>query len=234
MDIKIDGLDYELLRTALLQAREGRLHILGVMNETMSEAREDLKPQTPRMELIIIDADYIGAVIGSGGKVIQGLQKETNTVVTVNEEDGKGYVHISGDKPNVEKAAAFINGITTEPEVGEIYDAKIVKLMPYGAFIEFLPGREGLLHVSELAWERIENVEEVLTEGEEIQVKLLEIDPRTGKFRLSRKVLLEKPEGYVERPPREKRDRNDDRRGGGRGGDRGGRGGDRGGRNNRR
>lgn len=234
MDIKIDGLDYELLRTALLQAREGRLHILGVMNETMSEAREDLKPQTPRMELIIIDADYIGAVIGSGGKVIQGLQKETNTVVTVNEEDGKGYVHISGDKPNVDKAAAFIHGITTEPEVGEIYDAKIVKLMPYGAFIEFLPGREGLLHVSELAWERIENVEEVLTEGEEIQVKLLEIDPRTGKFRLSRKVLLEKPEGYVERPPRENRDRNDDRRGGGRGGDRGGRGGDRGGRNNRR
>ena len=199
MDIKIDGLDYGLLTTALNQAKEGRLHILNVMNAVISESKSDLKPHAPRIELMLVDSSFIGAIIGSGGKVIQGIQKETGAIVTIEEKEGKGYVYISGKMENVLKAMAIIKGIITEPEIGEVYEGKVVKLMPFGAFVEFLPGKEGLLHVSEISYERVENVEDVLKEGDKIQIKLLEIDPKSGKFKLSHKALLPKPEGYVER-----------------------------------
>jgi len=227
MDIKIDGIDYDLLTNALKQAREGRLHILGIMNDVMSEAREELKPHTPRIVQYRIPGDKIGAVIGPGGKVIQAIQAETETVINIEEADGQGIVSIMGKgKEPIDTALMYVKGIADGPEVGTNYTAKIVKLMPYGAFIEFLPGQEGLLHVSELAWERIDNVEDVLTAGETVEVRYMGLDDRTGKHKLSRKVLLPKPEGYVERPPRERRDdrgrggrdgrppRRDDRRGG--------------------
>jgi polyribonucleotide nucleotidyltransferase len=169
------------------------------MNSVISESKSDLKPHAPRIELMLVDSSFIGAIIGSGGKVIQGIQKDTGAIVTIEEKEGKGYVYISGKMENVLKAMAIIKGIITEPEIGEAYDGKVVKLMPFGAFVEFLPGKEGLLHVSEISYERVENVEDVLKEGQPIQVKLLEIDPKTGKFKLSHKALLPKPEGYVER-----------------------------------
>lgn len=199
MDIKIDGLDYELLTNALQQAREGRLHILGKMNEVLSEAKPDLKPHAPRIIAMIIDPSFIGAVIGSGGKVIQGLQKETGTTITVEEKNNQGHIQISGALEGVERAAAYIQGIITEPEVGEEYEGKVVKLMPFGAFVEFLPGKDGLLHISEISYARVENVEDAFAEGDIVKVKLIEIDQRTGKFKLSRKALLPKPEGYVEK-----------------------------------
>jgi polyribonucleotide nucleotidyltransferase len=229
MDIKIDGLDYALLTRALDQAKEGRLHILNVMNKTMDAPRADLKPHAPRIELMLVDSKFIGGIIGTGGKVIQGIQKETGAVVTIEEKDNKGYVYISGKMENVVKAMAIIKGIITEPEIGEVYEGKVVKLMPFGAFVEFLPGKDGLLHVSEISWERVENVEDVLKEGDVVEVKLVEVDPKTGKLKLSRKALLPKPEGYVEREraPREgghggNRGGGHDNRGGGHGGNRGG------------
>jgi polyribonucleotide nucleotidyltransferase len=230
MDIKIDGLDYALLTRALDQAKEGRLHILNVMNKTMDAPRADLKPHAPRIELMLVDSKFIGGIIGTGGKVIQGIQKDTGAVVTIEEKDNKGYVYISGKMENVVKAMAIIKGIITEPEIGEVYEGKVVKLMPFGAFVEFLPGKDGLLHVSEISWERVENVEDVLKEGDFVEVKLVEIDPKTGKLKLSRKALLPKPEGYVEREraPREgggnggHRGGGHDNRGGGHGGNRGG------------
>lgn len=216
MDIKIDGLDYELMATALKQARTGRLHILDLMNATIPTHNEDLKPHAPRIVRYEIPGDKIGAVIGPGGKIIQGIQADTGATITIEEENKKGIVFISGvGKETVDAALNIIKGIAAEAEVGEEYDAKVVSIMPYGAFVEFMPGKEGLLHVSEISWTRIENVEDAVTVGDVLKVKLLAIDERTGKYKLSRKVLMDKPEGYVERPPRKPREdrasRNNDR-----------------------
>lgn len=227
MDIKIDGLPYEKLEAALEQAKAGRLHILKEMAKTIDQPREDFKPHAPRIVELIIDKSFIGAVIGPGGKVIQEMQELTKTSINIEEREGKGYVQISSsNKEDIEKAVRQIKGITQVPEVGEVYDAKVVSLQPYGAFVEF-GGKSGLLHISEISYERVERVEDVLKEGDSIKVKLIEIDERTGKFRLSAKALLERPEGMPEesRPPRRDDrggDRRDDRRD-----DRGGRSGDR-------
>lgn len=192
MDIKIDGLPYETLIKALEQAREGRLHILGEMNKTIEEAREDFKPHTPRMEKILIDKSFIGAVIGPGGKVIQELQERTGTTITIEEVDDKGEVYISGpDKEAIDGAMAAIKKITFTPEVGDVYEAKVAKVMPYGCFVDF-EGKSGLLHVSEISHSRIENVEDVYSVGDAVKIKLIGIDPKTGKFKLSRKVLIPK------------------------------------------
>lgn len=204
MDIKVDGLPYETLEQALEQAREGRLHILREMTRSLAAPREDLKPHAPRIVELIIDKSFIGAVIGPGGKIIQEMQELTNTIINIEEKEGKGYVQIaSSNQADIEKAIARIKSIAFQPEVGDIYDAKVVSLQPYGAFVEFA-GKSGLLHISEISHARVERVEDVLKEGDMIRVKLTEIDERTGKFRLSAKVLLERPEGMPEdaRPPR--------------------------------
>ncbi|MCF2446499.1 polyribonucleotide nucleotidyltransferase [Dyadobacter sp. CY345] len=195
MDIKVNGLSFEVLSEALLQARAGRLHILGEMNKTIKEHRPDLKPHTPRAVIIKIDREMIGAVIGPGGKVVQDIQKESGATVSIEEKDGAGYVSIfSADKTSMDKAVSRIKGIILVPEIGEVYSGKVKSIMPFGAFVEFLPGKDGLLHISEIKWERIENMDGVLEVGEEVQVKLVEVDKKTGKYRLSRKVLLPKPE----------------------------------------
>ena len=228
MDIKIDGLPYENLIKALEQAREGRIHIIDEMEKTMAAPREDYKPHAPRIVEMIIDKSFIGAVIGPGGKIIQEMQEVTGATINIEEKDGKGYVSIaSSDKASIDAAMARINDITFTPSVGEEYDAVVKTVMPYGVFVDF-KGKSGLLHVSEISYTRIENVEEVFSEGDEVRVKLIEIDERSGKMRLSRKALLEKPEGYVEPPKRERREGGGGRHGG-RGGDRRG-GGGRGGR----
>lgn len=209
MDIKIDGLDYGLLASALEQAKAGRMHILGLMNDTIPNHNEELKPHAPRIVRYEIPSDKIGAVIGPGGKIIQGIQADTGATITIEEEGKKGIVFISGvGKETVDAALKIVKGIAAEAEVGEEYDAKVVSIMPYGAFVEFMPGKEGLLHVSEISWARIENVEDALSVGDMLKVKLLAIDERTGKYKLSRKVLMEKPEGYVERPRKPRPDRN--------------------------
>ncbi|MCX6353117.1 MAG: polyribonucleotide nucleotidyltransferase [Bacteroidetes bacterium] len=234
MDLKVDGLSYQVLEEALEQAKQGRLHILGIMNSVQPAAREDYKPFVPRLEKLIIDKEFIGAVIGSGGKVIQGIQRETGATISIEEVDGKGIIEISSpDKESIDKAMAWIIGIVTPPEVGKTYEGKVVSLQAFGAFVEFLPGKEGLLHISEISYQRIDSMEGVLNPGDIVQVKLLEIDERSGKFRLSMKALLPVPEGYVE-PVRRERESSGggydrDRRGGG-GDRRGGGGGDRGGR----
>ena len=204
MDIKCDGLSYEILEKALMQAKAGREHILGKLTETIAEPRPDFKPHVPRIVAFEIPKEFIGAVIGPGGKIIQGIQEETGTVITIDEEDGVGKVQVSApDKESIEAGVAKIKAIVALPEVGEVYDAKVISIMPYGAFVEFMPGREGLLHISELDWKRLEDMEESgLQEGDVIKVKLLEINEKTGKFRLSRRALMEKPEGYEERPQR--------------------------------
>jgi polyribonucleotide nucleotidyltransferase len=209
MDIKVDGLSYEILENALAQAKQGREHILGKILETMSEPRADLKPHAPRIEVLIIAKEFIGAVIGPGGKIIQGMQEETGATITIEEIDGIGRVEVSANnKTAIDAAMAKIKGIVAIPEPGEIYEGKVRSIMPYGAFVEFLPGKDGLLHISEIDWKRLETVEEAgLQEGDTIQVKLVEVDPKTGKFKLSRKALLPKPEGYVERPERERSER---------------------------
>lgn len=195
MDIKVDGLSYEILEQALAQAKAGREHIMGKMMETISEPRADLKPHAPRIEVLEIPKDFIGAVIGPGGKIIQGIQEETGAIITIEEMDNKGRVEISAsDKNAIDAALAKIRGIVAIPEVGEVYDATVRSVMPYGLFCEFLPGKDGLLHISEIEWRRLENVEDAgIKEGEKIKVKLVDIDPKTGKFKLSRKVLLERP-----------------------------------------
>lgn len=195
MDIKVDGLSYEILEQALAQAKAGREHIMGKMMETTSEPRADLKPHAPRIEVLEIPKDFIGAVIGPGGKIIQGIQEETGAIITIEEMDNKGRVEISAsDKNAIDVALAKIRGIVAIPEVGEVYDATVRSVMPYGLFCEFLPGKDGLLHISEIEWRRLENVEDAgIKEGEKIKVKLVDIDPKTGKFKLSRKVLLERP-----------------------------------------
>lgn len=207
MDIKCDGLSYEILEKALNQAKQAREHILGKILETLPAPRPELKPHVPRIEAFEIPKEFIGAVIGPGGKIIQGMQEDTGATITIDEEDGVGKIQVSGpNKESIDAAIAKIRAIVAIPEVGEVYDAKVVSIMPYGCFVEFMPGKEGLLHISEIAWKRLETVEEAgLKEGDTIQVKLLEIDEKTGKFRLSHRVLEEKPEGWEERPPRRPR-----------------------------
>ena len=207
MDIKCDGLSYEILEKALMQAKAGREHILGKLTETIAEPRADFKPHVPRIEAFEIPKEFIGAVIGPGGKIIQGMQEETGATITIDEEDGVGKIQVCGaNKAVIDAAVAKIRAIVAIPEVGEVYDAKVISIMPYGCFVEFMPGKEGLLHISEIAWKRLESVEEAgIKEGDNITVKLLEIDEKTGKFRLSHRVLEEKPEGWEERPARHAR-----------------------------
>ena len=207
MDIKVDGLSYEILENALAQAKEGRMHILGKIMEAQPEVRPDLKPHAPRIETMTIGKEFIGAVIGPGGKIIQGIQEKTGAVITIEEEDGVGKIEISGtNKATIDAAIRSIKAIVAVPEIGEIYEGKISSIMPYGAFVEFMPGKDGLLHISEIDWKRLETVEQAgLKEGDTISVKLVDIDAKTGKFKLSHKVLLPKPEGYEERPPRPER-----------------------------
>ena len=219
MDIKVDGLSYEVLAKALEQARQGRMHILGKLTECIAEPREDFRPFVPRIVQIIIPQDSIGAVIGKGGEVIQDIQKTTNTTITITEKDGKGIVDIFGtDKEGMDAALARINGIVAVPEIGEIYNGKIRSIVAFGAFVEILPGKDALLHISEIDYKRFETMEETgLQEGDMIEVKLIGSDPKTGKLKLSRKVLLEKPEGYVEpaeRPARPRGERSGERKGG--------------------
>ena len=219
MDIKCDGLSYEILEKALMQAKAGREHIMGEMMKTISEPRAELKPHVPRIEQLIIPKEFIGAVIGPGGKIIQQMQEDTQTTITIDEVDGVGKIQIAAPcKESIEAAKAKIKAIVAVPEVGEVYQGTVRSVMPYGCFVEFLPGKDGLLHISEIDWKRLETVEEAgIKEGDSIEVKLIDIDPKTGKFKLSRRVLIEKPADYVERPQRERRprpergDRNDRR-----------------------
>ena len=225
MDIKVDGLPYEVLEQALAQAKEGRAHIMGEMMKTISEPRAEYRPNVPRIVQIIIPGEFIGAVIGTGGKVIQDIQKTTGTTITITEEGDKGIVDIFGEnKDAMDAALARIKAITTVPEVGETYHGKVVSILEFGAFVEILPGKEGLLHISELDYKKVDKVEDVLQVGDEVDVKLLEIDEKTGKMRLSRRALLPAPEGWVEH---ERKPRLNGGNGGGRGGrdrDRGDRG----------
>lgn len=238
MDIKVDGLSYDVLEKALEQARKGRMHIMGEMLKTLPAPREDYKPFVPRIEQMQVASEFIGAIIGKGGETIQKIQKETGTVITITEEpnpNGEGTIGVvdvaSNDKEAMQKALDWIKGICAVPEVGTVYHGKVVSILEFGAFVEILPGKEGLLHVSEIAWTKTENVEDVLKVGDEVDVKLLEIDSKTGKMRLSMRALTEKPEGYVEPERRPRGGDRGDRRGGmgdrrnDRGGDR--RGGDR-------
>ena len=225
MDIKVDGLSYDVLERALEQARQGRLHIMGEMMKTISEPREDYKPFVPRIIQIRVPGDFIGAIIGKGGEVIQKIQRETGTTITITEENNNdvtsGVVDIFGEnKESMDAALNWINGICAVPEVGTVYHGKVVSILEFGAFVEILPGKEGLLHISEIDWCKTDKVEDVLNVGDEVDVKLLEIDEKTGKMRLSRKALIEKPEGYVEperkpRPQSDRGPRRDDRRQGG-------------------
>lgn len=195
MDIKINGLKWEMVEEALLQAKAGRLHILNEMNKTLAAPRAEVKPHAPRIETLIIDTEFIGAVIGPGGKIIQGIQKETGTTISIEEKDNKGYVEIASNNAEaMAKALAIVKGIVSVPEVGEVYNGKVKSVVDFGAFVEILPGKEGLLHISEISWNRIEKMEGVLEVGEEVKVKLIEVDKKTGKYRLSRKALLPKPE----------------------------------------
>ncbi|MEQ8240784.1 MAG: polyribonucleotide nucleotidyltransferase [Cyclobacteriaceae bacterium] len=195
MDIKIDGLSYDVLAEALAQAKAGRMHILGEMNKTMSAPRSEMKENAPRMVHMVIEREMIGAIIGPGGKIIQEIQRESGASVSIEETEKGGEVTVfANDKEALDKALSRIRGIVAVPEVGEVYEGKVKAIMPFGAFVEILPGKDGLLHISEIKWERVENMEGILEVGEEIQVKLIEIDKKTGKYRLSRKVLLPKPE----------------------------------------
>ena len=209
MDIKVDGLSFDILEKALNQAKEGRLYILDKLIEAIPEPRPDLKPHAPRLVTFDIPKDMIGAVIGPGGKIIQGIQEESGAIVTIDEADGVGHVEVAAsNKEAIDKAVARIKTITAVPEVGETYEGVIQSVMPYGLFVEFIPGKDGLLHISEIDWKRYETIEETgLQEGDKISVKLMDIDPKTGKFRLSHRALLPKPEGYVdnERPERKPR-----------------------------
>ncbi|MBS3913252.1 MAG: polyribonucleotide nucleotidyltransferase [Bacteroidetes bacterium] len=219
MDIKINGLKWEMVEKALNQAKAGRLHILGEMDKAITSPAAEMKPHTPRIEMLIIDKEFIGAVIGPGGKIIQDIQARTGTTISIEERDGKGYVEIlSADGDGMNQALAIVKGIIMVPEEGTVYQGKVKNIMDFGAFVEFLPGKDGLLHISEISWERVPTMEGVFKEGDTFEVKLIEVDKKTGKYRLSRKALLPKPEGFVEREPREKReggDRNDRNRGGG-------------------
>ncbi len=211
MDIKVDGLSYEILAAALEQARVGRLHILGKITECMETPREDYKPFVPRIVQIAIPQDSIGAVIGPGGKIIQDIQKTTGTTVTITEVDGKGLVDIFGDnKDAIDAALARIKGIVAVPEVGETYKGKVKSIVAFGAFVEIMPGKDALLHISEIDYKRFETMDEAgLKEGDKVDVKLIGVDAKSGKLKLSRKVLLPKPEGWVERERKPREDRPD-------------------------
>jgi len=195
MDIKVDGLSFDILEKALNQAKEGRMHILGKILETIQEPRAELKDHAPRIETLIIPKEFIGAIIGPGGKIIQGMQEETGATITIEEVEGVGKIEVSGtNKAAIENAMRLIKGIVAVPEVGEIYKGKVRSIMPYGAFVEFLPGKDGLLHISEIDWKRLETVEEAgIKEGDEIEVKLIDVDAKTGKFKLSKKALTPRP-----------------------------------------
>jgi len=214
MDIKCDGLSFEILEKALLQAKAGREHIMGEMMKTLSEPRAEMKPQVPRIVAFDIPKEFIGAVIGPGGKIIQQMQEDTGATITIDESDGKGHVQVSApNKESIDAALGKIKAIVAMPEVGETYEGTVKSIMPYGCFVEILPGKEGLLHISEIEWKRLETVEETgLHEGDKITVKLLEIDPKTGKYKLSHRALLPKPEGYVERERRPRREDRGERR----------------------
>ena len=231
MDIKCDGLSYEILERALNQAREGRLHILEKIHETIAEAREDYKPHVPRIVTMLIPKELIGAVIGPGGKVIQGIQEESGAVVSIDEIDEGGFIEVAAaNKDSIDRALAMINAIVELPEEGKVYKGTVRSIMEFGAFVEFMPHRDGLLHISEIAWERLDDMEASgLKEGDQVEVKLIEIDKKTGKYRLSMRALQPKPEGYVE-PVRAPRGERGPRREGAPRGDRGPRreGGDRG------
>ena len=207
MDIKVDGLSYDILEKALLQAKEGREFILGKLTECIAEPRADLKPHAPRIESLVIPKEFIGAVIGPGGKIIQNIQEVTGATITIEEQADGGHVEVAAaNKDSIDAAMKMIKGIVAVPEVGEVYEGKVQSIMPYGVFVEFLPGKDGLLHISEIDWKRLETIEESgLKEGDTISVKLVDIDPKTGKFKLSRRALLPKPEGYQERPERPER-----------------------------
>ena len=209
MDIKVDGLSYEVLAAALEQARKGRLHILDILTDCIAAPRADYKPFVPRLVQIHIPKDSIGAVIGPGGKVIQEIQKQTGTTITITEDDQKGIVDVFGvEKSAIDAALQRIKEIVAVPEIGETYHGKIKSIVPFGAFVEIMPGKEALLHISEIDWKRFETMEESgLKEGDEIDVKLIGLDPKTNKLKLSRKALLPKPEGYVERERRPRGDR---------------------------
>ena len=217
MDIKCDGLSFEILEKALMQAKAAREHILNIMTETIAEPRTEMKPQVPRIVQLEIPKEFIGAVIGPGGKIIQQMQEETGATITIEETDGVGKVQVSApNKDSIDAALGKIKAIVAVPEIGEVYEGTVRSIMPYGCFVEILPGKDGLLHISEIDWKRLETVEEAgIKEGDKIKVKLLEIDPKTGKYKLSRRVLLDKPEGYVEpqrRPRGDRRPRRDGER----------------------
>ena len=209
MDIKCDGLSFEILEKALMQAKAGREHILEKLTETIAEPRPELKPQVPRIVQIEIPKEFIGAVIGPGGKIIQQMQEDTGATITIDEVDGKGKVQVSApDKASIDAALSKIRAIVAVPEVGEIYEGTVRSIMPYGCFVEIMPGKDGLLHISEIDWKRLETIEDAgIKEGDKLQVKLLDIDPKTGKYKLSRRVLMDKPEGWVERERRPRGDR---------------------------
>ena len=221
MDIKVDGLSMDIMMKALEQARRGRLHILDAMYQVIPVPREELKPHAPRIEQIKIDREFIGAVIGPGGKVIQEIQRETGTTINIEEVGEEGIIKIfSSNKESIDKARTWIKGIVAIPEIGETYEGTVKSIMPFGAFVEFMPGKQGLLHISEVSWKRLDTLDGVLKEGDKIKIKLVGTDPKTGKLRLSRKVLMPKPEGYTEPEKRERREGDDredrgDRRGGG-------------------
>jgi len=231
MDIKVDGLSYEVLKQALEQARRGRMHILDIMEQTIAEPRPDLKPHAPRIEKIYIPKEMIGAVIGPGGKIIQDIQATTGATIVIEEINGQGMVDVFGDNYEVIRAALDrINAICAVPEVGKVYTGKVKTITQFGAFVEILPNKDGLLHISEMDWKKVGTVEELFKEGDIVEVQLIEVDPKTGKLRLSRKPLIPKPEGWVEPPKREHSERRDHQ--GSRDGHRGDRG-DRGDRGNR-
>ena len=214
MDIKCDGLSFEILEKALMQAKAGREHILNLLTETIAEPRQEMKPQVPRIIQLEIPKEFIGAVIGPGGKIIQQIQEETGATITIEETEGIGKVQVSApNKDSIDAALGKIKAIVAVPEIGEVYEGTVRSIMPYGCFVEILPGKDGLLHISEIDWKRLETVEEAgIKEGDKLKVKLLDIDPKTGKYKLSHRVLLEKPEGYVEpqrRPRGERRPRRD-------------------------
>jgi len=215
MDIKCDGLSFEILEKALLQAKAGREHILGKLTETIAEPRAEMKPHVPRIVAFDIPKEFIGAVIGPGGKIIQQMQEDTGTTITIDETDGVGKVQVSApNKESIDAAIQKIKAIVAIPEVGEIYEGTIRSIMPYGCFVEIMPGKDGLLHISEINWNRLNTVEDAgLHEGDKIKVKLMEIDPKTGKYKLSHRVLEPKPEGYQERQRRPRGERGE-RRGG--------------------
>jgi polyribonucleotide nucleotidyltransferase len=213
MDIKCDGLSYEILEKALAQAKAGREHILNCITETIAEPRAELKPHVPRIVALDIPKEFIGAVIGPGGKIIQQMQEDTGATITIEEADGVGHVQVSApNKDSIDAAIAKIKAIVAIPEIGEIYDGVVRSIMPYGCFVEILPGKDGLLHISEIDWKRLETVEEAgIKEGDKIQVRLIDIDQKTGKYKLSRRVLIEKPEGYQERERRPRPERGERR-----------------------